>query len=92
MYLGAGALVSIGELEKARAWAERALDTDRNEPAVLYNVACVYSMMDDVERGIELLTEAIDNGFGYRAWLENDNQLEALRGDDRFQALLNRLD
>jgi tetratricopeptide (TPR) repeat protein len=92
MYLGAGSLAAIGELEKARAWVERALDTDRNETAVLYNVACVYSMMGDVERAIDLLTEAIDNGFGYRAWLENDNQLEALRGDDRFQALLNRLD
>ena len=92
MYLGASALVSIGELEKARVWADRALDTDRNEPAVLYNVACVYSMMGDVERAIELLTEAIDNGFGYRAWLEHDNHLEALRGDARFQTLLNRLD
>ncbi len=92
MYLGAAALQAIGELDKARAWAERALDTDRNEPAVLYNVACVYSMMGDVERGIELLTEAINNGFGYRAWLENDNSLEALRGDARFEALLNRLD
>ena len=92
MYLGAGALAAIGEIEKARAWAERALDTDRNEPAVLYNVACVYSSMRDVERGIELLTEAIDNGFGYRAWLQNDNDLEALRGDPRFQALMNRLD
>ena len=92
LYLGASALVSIGELEKAREWADRALDTDRNEPAVLYNVACVYSMMGDVERAIELLTEAIDNGFGYRAWLEHDNHLEALRGDARFQALLNRLD
>jgi adenylate cyclase len=92
MYLGAGALAAIGETEKARAWAERALDTDRNEPAVLYNVACVYSSMGDVERAIELLTEAIDNGFGYRAWLENDNDLEALHGDARFQALMNRLD
>jgi adenylate cyclase len=92
LYLGAGALVAIGELEKARAWSERALDTDRNEPAVLYNVACVYSTMGDIERSIELLTEAIDNGFGYRAWLENDADLEPLRADPRFQALLDRLD
>jgi adenylate cyclase len=92
LYLGGSALVAIGETEKARVWAERALDTDRNEPAVLYNVACVYSMMGDIERGIELLTEAIDNGFGYLAWLKNDNSLEALRGDPRFQALLDRLD
>lgn len=92
MYLGAAALVAIGELEKAQVWAERALDTDRDEPAVLYNVSCSYSMMGDIDRAIELLTEAIDNGFGYRAWLENDNSLEALRGDPRFQSLLERLD
>ncbi len=92
MYLGATALVSIGEHDKARAWAERALDTDRNEPAVLYNVACVYSLMGDVNKGIDLLAEAIDQGFGYRAWLQNDNTLAALREDPRFRELLDRLD
>jgi adenylate cyclase len=92
MYLGAAALVAVGELEKAGAWAERALDADRNEPAVLYNVACTYSLMGDVDKAIELLGESIDAGFGYRAWLENDNTLAALREDPRFQALLDRLD
>jgi adenylate cyclase len=92
MYLGAGALVEIGELEKARLWVDRALDTDRDEPAVLYNVACVYSLMDEKEQAINLLGEAIENGFGYRAWLEHDNMLENLRDDPRFQALLSRLD
>ena len=92
MYLGASALVQIGEFEKARLWAERALDTDRHEPAVLYNVACAYSMMNELDLAIELLVEAVDNGFGYRAWLENDNTLEALRQDPRFQQLLRRLD
>ena len=92
LYLGAGALVEIGELEKARMWADRALDTDRDEPAVLYNVACVYSVLDEREQAISLLGEAIENGFGYRAWLEHDNMLENLRDDPRFQALLSRLD
>jgi adenylate cyclase len=92
LYLGAGALVEIGELEKARNWADRALDTDRDEPAVLYNVACIYSLIDDKDQAISLLEEAIDNGFGYRAWLENDNMLENLRDDSRFKALLKRLD
>ena len=92
LYLGASDLAEIGEFDKARAWAYRALDTDRNEPAVLYNVACVYSQLGDKDRGISLLDEAIENGFGYRAWLENDNQLENLRDDPRFADLLNRLD
>ena len=50
------------------------------------------SIMGELDRAIELLSEAIDNGFGYRAWLKNDYTLEALRDDPRFQALLDRLD
>jgi len=92
MYLGAGSLVELGELEKARVWADRALDTDRDEPAVLYNVACVYSLLKKKDQAIDLLAEAIDNGFGYKAWLENDNMLDNLRDDPRFPALLSRLD
>ena len=92
MYLGASALVKIGEFEKARVWADRALDTDRTEPAVLYNVACAYALMDEKDQAFELLSEAIDQGFGYRAWLANDNTLENLRDDPRFGALLDRLD
>ena len=92
MYLGSAALIQIGEFEKARLWSEKALETDPHEPAVLYNVACSYSLMGELDRAIELLSEAIDNGFGYRAWLKNDYTLEALRDDPRFQELLDRLD
>ena len=91
MYLGAAALVQIGEFEKAVDWAERALDTDRNEPAVLYNVACVYALRGDVDKSLALLEEAVDNGFGYRVWLENDNTLANLCDEPRFTALLKRL-
>jgi len=91
MYLGAAALVAIDEFEKAKVWADRALDTDRDEPAVLYNVACAYSLMGEKDQALGLLEEAIDNGFGYLAWLENDNTLENLREDPRFHALMKRL-
>ena len=33
----------------------------------------------------------IQNGFGHREWLENDSDLDSLRGDPRFEALLERL-
>ena len=92
MYLGAAALVAINEFEKARLWADRALDTDRDEPAVLYNVACAYSLMNDTNKAFDLLEEAINNGFGYRAWLENDNTLANLREHARYESLLERLD
>jgi hypothetical protein len=33
----------------------------------------------------------VRKGFGYRAWLEQDGDLDPLRGDRRFQAVLDRL-
>lgn len=92
LILGACSLVDLKENEKAILWAERALESDRGEPSVLYNVACMYAQLDDKDRAIELLTEAIDQGYGHRAWVENDGDLETLREDDRFKKLLERLD
>ncbi len=90
--LGASALVNLKDEDRALEWAARALESDRNEPAVLYNIACVYAQLDYKDRAMETLSQAIDQGYGYRAWLENDSDLASLRGDERFTVLLDRLD
>lgn len=89
---GAYALVEQGQPEKARVWSERALDADRDEPAIMYNVACTYSLLGDNDGAIELLERAIEQGYGHRAWLAHDPDLAPLRDDPRFQALLERLE
>jgi adenylate cyclase len=91
LYLGAAALVTTGDAARAREWAERALEADPDEPSILYNVGCMYSLMGDKDRAITLIDEAVRKGFGYRAWLEQDGDLDPLRGDRRFQAVLDRL-
>lgn len=91
LYLGATALQQIGEPEKATDWAEQALAAEGDEPAVLYNVACFHSLAGNKDRALELLEQAIDSGFGYRAWLEKDQDLIPLRGDARFKTLLEKL-
>jgi len=88
LYIGAGQLSDAGEHDKGQELAERALGQDENEPVVLYNVACFYAMQGDLDRALELLTQAVERGWGDRAWLETDSDLEALRPDDRFIALL----
>jgi len=91
LYLGAGALIATGDAARATEWAERALEAAPDESSVLYNVACMYSMMGNKERAIALIDEAVTKGFGYRAWLERDGDLDPLRDDPRFQAILARL-
>ena len=91
LYLGAGALIATGDAARATEWAERALEAAPDEPAVLYNVGCMYSQMGNKDRAIELVDRGVKLGFGYRAWLEHDGDLDPLRDDPRFQAILARL-
>jgi len=91
LYLGAGALIATGDAVRATEWAERALEAAPDEPSVLYNVGCMYSMMGNKERAIALVDEAVRKGFGYRAWLEQDGDLDPIRDDARFKAILARL-
>ena len=88
---GAYALVERGQTDRAREWSERALDADRDEPAIMYNVACTYSLLGEIDKAIDLLDRAIQQGYGHRAWLSHDPDLAPLRDDPRFQALLDRL-
>jgi adenylate cyclase len=91
LYLGGIALAQVGERERALEWADRALALDADDSGVLYNVACVQALCDNKDRALASLEKAIQNGFGHREWLENDSDLESLRGEPRFQALLRRL-
>ena len=88
LYFGAQNLCLVGENEKGIELAERALGQDQNEPVVLYNVACFYALQGNLDRSLELLAKAVDQGWGDREWLETDSDLDVLRDDERFKALL----
>jgi serine/threonine protein kinase/Flp pilus assembly protein TadD len=89
--LGAAALIQIGNRDRALDWARRASALDPTDPGILYNVACVYSVGDMKDDALTCLDKAIQNGFGHREWLVNDSDLDAIRDDARFQALLQKL-
>ena len=55
MAIGAGALIRIGELSRAREWAADALMIAPDDPVTLYNVACDYALLSDVDRAMEVL-------------------------------------
>lgn len=91
LYLGGGALVQLGERDRAREWADRARAIAPDDPGVLYNVACVYATMGQTDEALTCLEQAVQNGFGHREWLENDSDINAVRGDPRFHALLKKV-
>ena len=88
LYMGANALVSLGETEKGLSWAERALRLEPDEAMVLYNVGCIYALAGESEKALGCLEKSVSSGLAYVDWLRQDSNLDSLRGHPRFQALL----
>ena len=88
LYMGAMSLSALGETEKARDWNRRALAMDPDDPSVLYNIACAFAVEGQKGEAISTLKKAIDNGFGHWSWIEHDTDLDSLRRDPEFIALL----
>jgi serine/threonine protein kinase/Flp pilus assembly protein TadD len=90
-YLGAICWCRLGQVEKGLAWGDRALALDPEDAGVLYNVACLNAVGNRAEEALDQLERAVQNGFGHREWIEHDPDLESLRSQPRYQALLSRL-
>jgi serine/threonine protein kinase/tetratricopeptide (TPR) repeat protein len=86
--LGGIALIRLGQLQKAEEWTERALAIDPEDAVVLYAAACNYSVWGRKERALDLLATATQNGFGQKDWIANDPDLDNIRGEPRFQTIL----
>jgi len=85
---GAQCLVALGHKERALQWMQGVQNIDPDEPVVLYNVACTYAMVGEPERAMEYLEKMPPRGEWFKGWAEHDPDLDSLRNDPRFQALL----
>lgn len=82
-YLGLAALAALGQKEKARQWAARALELAEDRPT-RYNLACFWAGEGEIETALDCLENSIQS----RSWIENDPDLDPLREHPRYQALL----
>lgn len=78
----------MGEHARGLEWAQRAVAIDPEETSILYNVACVYALLGRTEESINYLSKIMEHGTFYKNWAAKDSDLDSLRTDPRFQALL----
>ena len=92
LYLGANALVAMGETERGLDWLRRALALEPNDPMLLYNAGCITAMLDMQDEAFFYLEKSFAAGLKQRGWYENDGNLDNLRSHPRFKALLKRME
>jgi non-specific serine/threonine protein kinase len=88
LYFAGSVLAQSNQPDRSEQLTRRALEIDPDDPAVLYNVACNYASLGKVENAIDCLERALVLGEWYKGWAEHDSDLDPLRSNARFQALL----
>lgn len=91
LLLGAGSLILLGELDRAEHWMQRALTIDPDDSVSLYNVACNYASMGRIDEALAYLERAIEKGTVSSDWMRNDRDLDNVRDDPMYEALLSRV-
>lgn len=85
------ALMALGDLYTRNGYYEKGLVVDRklevlcpDNPVVLYNLACSYSLLNKVDESFKTVQRAVDQGYADYDHMESDSDLDNLRRDDRF--------
>jgi adenylate cyclase len=87
--LGAGALIEVGEPERAREWIARAMTIDPDDPVAQYNAACSYALLGDIDASLDLLERCLPNlGHEKVNWSKYDSDLEEVRSNPRYHQIL----
>ncbi len=89
------ALMALAELYTKKGWYQKGLELDKRlarkrpeEPIILYNLACSYSLVGEIDKAFSVTKLAIQSGYDDFEHLENDPDLTNLRKDQRFQNYL----
>ena len=87
----ATALAQAGRREEALAMGSRARELSPDDPLMLYNIACLFSLVGEKSRAMEALIQSADAGFCYHEWLVRDTDLDAVRDMPEYRDLMERL-
>ncbi len=83
-------LLVLGDAERAKEWARRAILIDPDNATMRYNLACdMVISLRDFDAALEFLGPVLKkSGTEQLEWLKSDPDLDPLRADPRFQAMI----
>lgn len=91
-HLGAGTLIALGDLDRAKRWLDRAIEMAPDDSVVLYNVACNLATLGEEDKALDYLEQAAEHGAVSSAWMRNDEDLASLRDRTRYKDLLRHVE
>ena len=88
-YLGAAALVTLGQTDRAREWLARTLAIDPDDVLTQYNAACIYARLGETDAAFDLLERLLPHAnHETKAWIKHDSDFDPLRSHPRYRKVL----
>lgn len=87
----ANALTALGYYHDGLAMDRRLATIRPRDPTVLYNLACSLALTGRAAEALETLETSVARGWRDARLLGSDPDLEAIREEPRFRAILDRL-
>jgi adenylate cyclase len=86
---GVGILAILGEADRAKDWAERAMLLDPDNRTLRYNLACAMVKLREYGRALDYLESAMQQSHRQALdWAKADTDLEPLRELPRYHAIM----
>jgi len=86
---------ALGDLYTRTGKTEEGLRVDKRlsrlcseDPLVWYNLACSFALCSRNDDALDALSRAMELGYDDYEWMKKDTDLSALRGDPRFESML----
>jgi len=91
-------LMALGNNYTERGLFEKGLGIDQRlcrlrptDPIIHYNLACSFAIVGKVDQAIETLEHAVALGYHDCSYLQRDPDLDGIRRDPRYKALIERV-
>jgi len=85
--------LNLNDFQEVEKYLQRALASNPQDATVNYNVACLYSVMGSTEMALRFLENSLELGGNQKTfgqWMNHDSDLDSLRDNPAFQALLEK--
>ena len=81
-------LTYSGKTEEAKAEGDKALELSLGDPIMMYYGACLYSRLKEIRKAVELLKNAVANGYENFEWIKRDPDFDNIRDDQGYGELM----
>ena len=82
------ALHFLGRDDEADEWMQKLINDEPYDMGHYYDKACLYSRMGRKDEAVKALETALEMGYCEFTHIENDDDMDAIRGRDDFRALI----